>query len=79
VFVGQPFPQPRIVLSDRAMVFLLATLKVWNDETMSDFLHRAYRIVTDTADADDYKKTIIHACLAHVLLVSAFRICFILF
>ena len=66
------------MLSDRAMVFLLATLKVWNSETKNDFLRRAYRIVTGTADAVDYKKTNIHACLAHVLLVSAFRICFIL-
>jgi len=59
-------------LSDRALLFLLAALKVWNNETMNDFLLRAYRIVTDTADESDYLKTNIHACLAHVLLVNTF-------
>jgi hypothetical protein len=38
---------------------------------MKDFLSRAYRIVTGTADECDMKKTNIHACLAHVLLVSS--------
>jgi hypothetical protein len=37
---------------------------------MKDFLHRAYRIITDEALDNDYKLTNIHACLAHVLLVS---------
>lgn len=57
-------------MSDRALVFLLASLKVWNNETMKDFLDRAYKIVTGTADDNDLKKTNIHACLSHVLLVS---------
>jgi len=70
VFVGRPFPRPRIVLSDRAQVFLIASLQIWNNESMKEFLQRAYRIVTDDAVDNDYELTNIHACLAHVLVVS---------
>ncbi|CAF1488393.1 unnamed protein product, partial [Adineta steineri] len=68
IFVGKPFPRPRVVLSDRAQVFLLAALQIWNDESMHEFLHRAYRIVTDKATDYDLQLTVIHACLAHVLI-----------
>lgn len=70
VFGGKEFPQPRIILSDRAQVFLMASLRFWNNESLKDFLNRAYRIVTGVSSESDNKKTIIHACLAHVLLVS---------
>ncbi|CAF2149342.1 unnamed protein product [Rotaria magnacalcarata] len=68
VFPGKPFPRPRIVLSDRAQIFLIVALQLWNNESMKDFLHRAYRIVNDNADDTDLQTTNIHACLAHVLL-----------
>jgi len=58
------------VLSDRAQIFLIGALQIWNNESLNDFLHRAYRIVTDDATDSDYEKTNIHACLAHVLKVS---------
>lgn len=38
---------------------------------MKEFLHRAHRIVTNVAIDGDYDKTNIHACLAHVLVVSS--------
>jgi hypothetical protein len=37
---------------------------------MQEFLQRAYRIVTDEASDFDLELTFIHACLAHVLVVS---------
>ena len=46
---------------------------------MNDFLNRAYRIVTDTAVGSDCEKTIIHACLSHVLLVSIIYLIFVVF
>jgi hypothetical protein len=49
----------------------MATLEVWNNETMKQFLNRAYRIVTGVSNDSDRQKTNIHACLAHVLLVSS--------
>jgi hypothetical protein len=61
-----------MVLSDRAQVFLVATIYIWNSETMGQFLNRAYRIVTDEATEIDFQLTNIHACLSHVLLVSDF-------
>ena len=70
MFVGKPFPRPRVVLSDRAQVFLLAVLQVWNNESLKQFLQRVYRIVNDEASGDDLDLTFIHACLAHVLVVS---------
>lgn len=63
------------MLSDRAQVFLTAALQIWNNETMKEFLDRAYRIVTDDASGEDYEKTNIHACLAHVLIVSCSACC----
>ncbi|CAF4164381.1 unnamed protein product [Rotaria sp. Silwood2] len=68
LFVNKPFPRPQLILSDRAQIFLLAALHVWNNESLKDFLNRAYRIVNDNTNDDDLKMTNIHACLAHVLL-----------
>ncbi|CAF1441600.1 unnamed protein product [Adineta ricciae] len=70
VFVGKKFPQPAVVLSDRAQVFLLAAIQIWNNETMKDFLNRSYRIVNGEGKKADFRKTNIHACLSHVLLDS---------
>ena len=44
---------------------------------MKEFLNRAYRIVNGNADDSDLQKTNIHACLAHVLVVSVFIISFL--
>ena len=74
MFPGKLFPRPKVVLSDRAQIFLMASLQIWNNESMKDVLNRAYRIVNDSADDTDLEKTNIHACLAHVLLVSVFTI-----
>ncbi|CAF4236445.1 unnamed protein product, partial [Adineta steineri] len=63
----EPFPRPRFILSDRAQVFLIGALRVWNNETLKDFLNRAYRIVTGNSTNHDNELTNIHACLAHVL------------
>ncbi|CAF2908496.1 unnamed protein product [Rotaria sp. Silwood2] len=68
IFIGKQFPQPQIVLSDRAQVFLIASLRIWNNEIMNDFLNRAYRIITGNATDSDLQKTNIHACLAHVII-----------
>ncbi|CAF4240825.1 unnamed protein product [Rotaria sp. Silwood2] len=68
VFPGKPFPRPKIVLSDRAQVFLTGALRIWNNESLKDFLNRAFRIVNGNADYEDLQKTNVHACIAHVLL-----------
>jgi len=58
------------LLSDRAQVFLQAALRVFNNEDYNEFLSRAYRIVNHRAVNDDLRKTNIHACLAHFMMVS---------
>ncbi|CAF3710828.1 unnamed protein product [Didymodactylos carnosus] len=71
-FEGKQFPKPEFVLSDRAQVFLQASLEVFNNsESYEMFLDRAYRIVTGQPHTNDLQQTNIHACLAHVML--AFR------
>ena len=72
MFVGKSFPRPQIVLSDRAQIFFICSLQIWNNESMKDFLSRAYRVVNGKADDTDLEKTNIHTCLAHVLFVSVF-------
>lgn len=69
MFVGRQFPKPKFILSDRAQIFLCAAIKFWNNETMKDFLARAYRIVNGRATDKDLNATNIHACIAHVLIV----------
>ena len=64
------------MLSDRAVVFLLAALEVWNGETIHSFLSRAYRIVSNSGSEADLAYTNVHACLAHIMLVSD---CFVSF
>jgi hypothetical protein len=59
-----------LVLSDRAQIFLCAAIKFWNNEEMKDFLARAYRIVNGRSSNEDLNLTNIHACIAHVLIVS---------
>ncbi|CAF4076111.1 unnamed protein product [Adineta steineri] len=67
IFSEKHFPRPRFILSDRAQVFLIGALRVWNNETLKDYLNRAYRIVTGNSTNYDNELTNIHACLAHVL------------
>ncbi len=67
------------MLSDRAQVFLTASLKIWNNESMKDFLNRAYRIITDNAINNDLEMVNIHACLAHVLVVSEIIYCLFIY
>ncbi len=70
--MSKEFPRPKLILSDRAQVFLCAALKVWNNEKMNQFLDRSYRIVNGDATDEDLRLTNIHACMAHVLVVNLF-------
>ncbi|CAF1234958.1 unnamed protein product [Didymodactylos carnosus] len=62
-----PFPVPRYIINDRAQVFVQAALRVFNNETFTDFNQRAYRIITGSYTSDDLRKTIPHACTAHIM------------
>lgn len=63
---GNVVTPPHVVL-DRSLVLQLSFLKVFNYETLSDYLHRCYRIVTGVGKEKDFSKTFIHACISHVM------------
>ena len=59
---------PRHVIIDRSLVLLLSFLRVYNLETLSDYLHRCFRIVNGCCtDEADYDKLFIQACISHVM------------
>ncbi|CAF1494399.1 unnamed protein product, partial [Didymodactylos carnosus] len=62
-----PFPVSRYIINDRAQVFVQTALRVFNNETFTDFNQRAYRIITGSYTSDDLRKTIPHACTAHIM------------
>ena len=56
------------VVIDRSLVLLLSFLHVYNFETLSEYLHRCFRIVTGcSTDEVDFNKLFIHACVSHVM------------
>ena len=58
---------PKQINSDRAWVFILASLIVFNKEDYRDYLDRCFRIVTGGGSKADLGKTVIHACTAHIM------------
>ena len=55
---------PKHVVVDRSLVLLLSFLRVYNFETISDYLHRCFRVVMGCAeDPDDFNKLFVHACI----------------
>ncbi|CAF1029304.1 unnamed protein product [Rotaria sordida] len=62
------FPKPPIIHCDRALVFLLASIQVFNgDETMDRYIERCWRIIQRTATKRDLEITVVHACLGHFM------------
>ena len=65
---SRPFPKPPVIHSDRALVFLLAGIQIFNnDETMDRYIERCWRIVQQTASKRDLELTVVHACLGHFM------------
>lgn len=58
---------PKCAVIDRSMVLLLTFLQVFNMESLSDYLHRCFRILTGCQSDIDDKKTMVYACLSHVM------------
>ena len=58
---------PKIIISDQAMVFILAALKEFNGETMELFLKRAWEIVNGNNLHKETKKTLVHLCASHFM------------
>ena len=58
---------PRMVMTDFSWAIIQACLKVFCNETLTEYLNRAYRIVTGSADGEDFLKTRLHVCAAHMM------------
>ena len=52
------------VVVDRSLVLLLNLLRVYNFETVSDYLHRCFRVVMGCAEDPDET---VHAYISHVM------------
>lgn len=62
------FPKPAVIHSDRALVFLLAGIQIFNyDETMDRYIEKCWRIIQGTANEHDLEITVVHACLGHFM------------
>ena len=58
---------PKMIISDQAMVFILAAMKEFNGENMEFFLKRAWNIVNGRFQFSDTQKTLIHLCASHFM------------
>ncbi|CAF1422336.1 unnamed protein product [Rotaria magnacalcarata] len=64
----KPFPKSPIIHSDRAPVFLLANIQIFNQGKIMDrYIERCWRILQRTATKRDLEITIVHACLGHFM------------
>ncbi|CAF0856625.1 unnamed protein product, partial [Didymodactylos carnosus] len=61
------FPSPRYLLNDRAQVLIQAGLQFFTKEDFKTFNERCYRILNGTFMSEDIRKTIPHACCAHIM------------
>ena len=58
---------PCRVVIDRSNVLLYSFLRVYNLESLSDYLHRCFRVVTGCGEECDYKGMFVFACISHVM------------
>ena len=58
---------PGQVIIDRSQVLLISFLQVYCMESIGDYLHRAFRIVSGSGKPKDFLKILPHACTSHVM------------
>lgn len=58
---------PRQINSDRSLVLIITALLEFNQETLSLFRSRAWRILIGDATESDIKKVMPHGCLSHMM------------
>ena len=58
---------PRMVMTDFSWAIIHACLKVFCNETLTDYLNRSYRIVIGEAADEEFLKTRLHVCAAHMM------------
>ena len=60
---------PRHIVIDRSLVLLLSFLKVYNCETLSEYLSRCFDLVTGCSIDPEaaWRKAMLHACKSHCI------------
>ena len=58
---------PLQVIIDRSQVLLISFLNVYNMESIEEYLHRTFRIVSGCGKPKDFLKISPHACTSHVM------------
>ena len=58
---------PRMVMTDMSWAIIHACLKVFCNENITEYLNRAYRIVSGKATEEDFLQTRLHLCAAHMM------------
>ena len=58
---------PNKIVIDRSLVLLNSFLKVYNMESLSQYLHRCFRVVSGCGEEGDYSLVFVVACISHVM------------
>ena len=59
--------QPRCITSDQSWVFILAALKVLNNESLDQYLMRLWSRTGGCESSKEQRKANVHLCMAHVM------------
>ena len=58
---------PNYMIMDRSLVLLLSFLRVFNLETLTDYLHHGFRVANRCSTSWDINKCLVHACISNVV------------
>ena len=58
---------PMSITSDQSWVFIIASLKVFNDETVTQYLCRMWQHCKETSARKVQRKTTVHLCCSHIM------------
>ena len=58
---------PRMVMTDFSWAIILACLKQFCNESITDYLDRSYRLITGIATQNDLGKTLLHVCSSNMM------------
>ena len=67
IYGADKISRPVQINSDRAMVFIVSALQIFNGESFQEFLKRTWKIVNGKAELGDLQKTIVHTCAFHYM------------
>ena len=67
IYGASNLSQPVQINSDRAMVFIMIAMQVFNNETLPMLLERSWRTVHGLASIKELQLTVIHTCAFHFM------------